>query len=183
MHRPSRQNALPMPYTLEHLNAMSQEEFTDTLGDIFEHTPNIARQAWYQRPFDDWQALHGAMVTIVLAMPRDQQRALIQAHPDLGTRATMAAASVQEQTQAGLQQLTPDEYERFQQLNQAYKTRFGFPFIVAVKHQTKATILQAFEQRLTHDLEQEHQTAIAEINKIAAARLANLALPSATPQS
>ncbi len=167
-----------MSYTIDQLNSMSQADFTQVLGDVFEHTPAIAHQAWQHRPFRDCAALHECMVTIVQAMNHDQQLALIQAHPDLGSRTAMAEASVQEQTSAGLQQLTPHEYDRFQHLNQAYRERFNFPFIVAVKHHTKESILQAFATRLTHTPEQEYQQAIAEINQIALARLTALIAPT-----
>ncbi|MFE4108147.1 2-oxo-4-hydroxy-4-carboxy-5-ureidoimidazoline decarboxylase [Almyronema epifaneia] len=163
-----------MVYAVTALNQMSQSEFVAVLGSVFEDTPAIAAQVWHQRPFTGIADLHQKMVTIVESLSAAEQLALIRAHPDLGSKAQMAAASVQEQAGVGLNRLSAAEFERFHQLNQAYKTKFGFPFIVAVKNQTKASILQAFEQRLDHSADQERQQAIAEITQIAAFRLATL---------
>jgi len=159
-------------YTLTDLNQLDLESFTQTLGAIFEDTPTIARQAWFQRPFRDRAALHRAMVAVVEAMSPAEQLALIRAHPDLGSRAKMAAASVQEQASVGLDQLTAAEYDRFQALNRAYRDKFDFPFIIAVRNHTKTSILQAFEQRLGHSADEERQRALTEIYQIADGRLA-----------
>ncbi len=165
--------------TLAQLNQLEQAEFVAQLGHIFEHTPAIAEQAWYQRPFADVDALHQVMVAIVAAMDTAAQLALIRAHPDLGSRAQMADASVREQAGAGLDQLTPEEFEHFQTLNHAYTTKFGFPFIIAVKRQLqladhlppKTIILNAFQQRLNNTVEQEMAQALTEIGYIAKFRL------------
>ncbi|WP_448561601.1 2-oxo-4-hydroxy-4-carboxy-5-ureidoimidazoline decarboxylase [Trichothermofontia sp.] len=158
-------------YTIAHLNQLDVDTFEQVLGDIFEATPAIARQAWSQRPFANGAELHRAMVAVVAAMEPTAQLALIQAHPDLGSRAQMAAASLQEQASVGLDQLTADEYDRLQTLNQAYRDKFGFPFIIAVRNHTKTSILQAFEQRLQHSAAVEHQHALTEIYQIARFRL------------
>ncbi|NEP18141.1 MAG: 2-oxo-4-hydroxy-4-carboxy-5-ureidoimidazoline decarboxylase [Leptolyngbya sp. SIO4C1] len=160
-----------MAHSLAELNQMSQTEFTAYLGDVFEHTPEIAQQAWQARPFNSLDQLHQAMLAVVNQLSSEAQLALIRAHPDLGSRAKMAEASVQEQSGAGLNQLTPDEYERIQALNAAYRQKFEFPLIIAVKQQTKAAIFEAFEQRLAHELETERQRALAEIGQIAKFRL------------
>ena len=158
-------------YSMSALNAMDQVAFVKALGFVFEDTPMVASQTYQQRPFLDLSDLHQKMVTSVAALPHAEQLALIRAHPDLGSKATMADASVQEQAGAGLNQLTPSEYEQFQGLNQAYKDKFGFPFIVAVKDHTKATILDAFHQRLQHDRETEMKHALTQICRIAWFRL------------
>ncbi len=160
-----------MTYAIAQLNHMSQDEFVAALGAVFEDTPAIAAQAWHRRPFADVTALHQSMVAVVQAMPSAAQIALICAHPDLGSKAQMAEASVQEQAGVGLDRLSPEEYERFHSLNQRYRTTFGFPFIIAVKNHTKTSILAAFEQRLTHDRATEQQQALLEITHIARFRL------------
>jgi 2-oxo-4-hydroxy-4-carboxy-5-ureidoimidazoline decarboxylase len=158
-------------YAIAQLNQMNQAEFVAALGEIYEHTPAIAAQAWNQQPFTDVTELHQTMMAVVQSMSLAEQDALIQAHPDLGSKAKMAIASVQEQAGAGLNQLSPAEFERFQTLNQAYKTKFGFPFIVAVKNHTKASILEAFEQRLKNSLAAEREQALNQIFQIAQFRL------------
>lgn len=163
---------LPMErYSLEDINAMEQPEFTSVLGDVFEHTPAIAHQSWQQRPFASVESLHQAMVAVMTALPVADQLQLIQAHPDLGSRVKMTPSSVKEQASAGLNQLSEEDYSEFQRLNQQYRERFQFPFIVAVKGLTKQHILQSFRQRLTHDVKTERQTALGEIAKIAWIRL------------
>lgn len=163
-----------MPYPIAELNQMSQEAFVEVLGTVFENTPKIASQTWYQRPFTNITDLHQKMVEVVNAMSSDEQLALIRAHPDLGSKAKMAPVSVQEQAGVGLDRLTAEDYERFQSLNQAYKDKFGFPFIIAVKNHTKTSILEAFERRLLNSVEAEMQQAIAEISQIAYFRLLDL---------
>ena len=160
-----------MAYSLDEVNQMSQAEFEATFGAVFEHTPAIAAAAWASRPFATVAQLHQVMVTVVGQLTPKAQLDLIRAHPDLGSKAQMADASVQEQTGAGLNQLSADEYQRFTQLNAAYKARFGFPFIVAVKGHSKDSILAAFEQRLQHSMDEERSQALSEICKIAAFRL------------
>ncbi len=163
-----------MSKAIAQLNQMSQEEFVSVLGTLFEHTPEIAQQAWNYRPFKDAIALYQKMIDVVEMMSKDEQIALIRAHPDLGSQAKMAEASVQEQVGLGLNKLDSQEYERFQLLNQAYKDKFGFPFIIAVKNQTKVSVLEAFERRLPNNIETEIASAIAEIEQIAWFRLLNL---------
>jgi 2-oxo-4-hydroxy-4-carboxy-5-ureidoimidazoline decarboxylase len=165
-----------MSFSIQQLNQMSQEAFVAALGTVFEDTPEIARQAWSDRPFQDVADLHQKMVQVVNTMSSDEQLALIKAHPDLGSRAKMAEASVQEQAGVGLDRLSPDEYQRFQSLNQAYQTKFGFPFIIAVKNHTKTSILNAFEQRLQNSTEAEKHQALSEIAQIARFRLEGLVL-------
>ena len=153
---------------------MSQVAFTEAIGAVYEHTPSIASHVWEQRPFQDVEHLHREMVAMVERMNSDEALALIQAHPDLGSKTKMADASVQEQSGVGLDRLTAEEFDRFQNLNQAYKNKFGFPFIVAVKNHTKASILEAFDRRLRNTIDAEKAQALAEINQIAHFRLVNL---------
>lgn len=166
-----------MMYSISALNAMDQAAFVKALGFVFEGTPAIADQTYGQRPFRDRSDLHQKMVAHVNAMTEIEQLALIRAHPDLGSKAQMADASVQEQAGAGLNQLTPAEYEQFQSLNRAYKTRFEFPFIVAVKDHSKTTILEAFQQRLQHDRTPAMKQALAQICRIAWFRLIDVVEP------
>ena len=163
-----------MVYSIAQLNQMNQADFVAALGAVFEETPAIAQETWTQRPFTDLTDLQQAMLDVVNVMTEAEQLTLIRAHPDLGSKAKMAEASVQEQTGVGLDRLTPEEYDRFRTLNQAYKAKFGFPFIVAVKKHTKTSILDAFDRRLQNTLAAEVQQAIAEIIQIAHFRLAAL---------
>jgi OHCU decarboxylase len=159
---------------------MSPALFVEVFGDIFEHTPQIAARAHaagLRGEHDTAAGLHGAMVAHMRAMSVDEKRALILAHPDLAGRLALAkqltADSLKEQGSAGLDRLTADELKRFTELNDAYKGRFGFPFIMAVKGATKEEILAAFERRIAHDADAEFAEALAQIERIAALRLAD----------
>jgi 2-oxo-4-hydroxy-4-carboxy-5-ureidoimidazoline decarboxylase len=158
-------------YSLSQVNQMTQAEFIAVLGAIFEASPWVAEQTELKRPFETIEILYQTMVAIVKNSNSQQQLALIRAHPDLGSKAKMAESSVKEQAGVGLDRLTSAEYQHFHQLNQTYKNKFGFPFIIAVKNHTKTSILAAFEQRLNHSIEQEKITALEEIYKIAQFRL------------
>ncbi len=158
-------------YALSALNQMNQAEFITALGAIFEDSPWVAEKAWLKQPFANTQTLYHTIVDIVKNSSSEQKLTLIRAHPDLGSKAKMAEASVKEQAGVGLDCLTSSEYEQFNRLNENYKAKFGFPFIIAVKNHTKASILTSFEQRLNHSLETEKTTALEEIYKIAQFRL------------
>lgn len=160
-----------MPYPLSTLNAMSQADFIQALGPTFENTPAIAASVWQQRPFASIDELHRHMVAIVRAMSPQEKLALLQAHPDLGGRIAMAEASVAEQSSAGLDQLSPEAYDRFQALNQQYRQTFGFPFILAVAGHTKASILKNFAERVDNPPHIEMVRALSEIERIAHLRL------------
>lgn len=167
-----------MAYSIREINQMSQTEFVAAFGAVYEETPAIAHKIWSKRPFTSVTALQQQMATHVNRLPKSQQLTLIRAHPDLGSRAKMAPASIQEQSGVGLNRLSVREYKRFQALNRAYTEKFGFPFIAAVKNHTKDSILEAFEQRLSHSQTEEILKALAEINQIAAFRLKELVEPS-----
>ncbi|MBV6304305.1 2-oxo-4-hydroxy-4-carboxy-5-ureidoimidazoline decarboxylase [Candidimonas humi] len=161
--------------TLEDLSNMPQAEFTACLGDIFEHSPWIAAQAWQARPFADAAALHAAMLAAVQAAGPERQLALIAAHPELAgkeaARGTLTHDSTQEQRGAGLDQCSAEELQRLRGLNAAYRERHGFPFVIAVKGLDRYQIMAAMEQRLGHDRDTELQACLREIGKIARLRL------------
>lgn len=163
-----------MAYSLDEINHMTRTEFVAVFGSVFEDTPSIAVQSWQQQPFLDVNHLHQTMVQMVEQMSETAKLDLIRAHPDLGSRAKMAPASVQEQASIGLDNLNMAEYSQFKTLNKCYQTKFGFPLIMAVKDQTKEIILAAFTTRLQNTPAVEQQQALIEINKIARYRLDDL---------
>jgi OHCU decarboxylase len=158
-------------------STMSRAMFVEMFGDIFEHSPWIAARAYeggLTPAQDTAEGLHAAMVHVLSEASREQKLALIQAHPDLAGRLKLADLtddSRGEQRSAGLDSLTEEERDRFLTLNDAYRRRFGFPFIMAVKGRTKDEILAAFEERLEHETDQEFDTAIVQIELIALLRL------------
>ena len=160
---------------LQRLNGLDREAFTAALGAIYEHSPWVAQGAWSARPFESVDALHAAMQAVVVAAPRETQLALIRAHPELRGRiadpAELTEASRREQAGAGLNRCTVEEHARLQQQSRAYRERFGFPFIVAVRGLDAAQILGRMEARLSNAPDQEFQTCVDEIGRIARFRL------------
>lgn len=163
------------PIPIDAVNLMSREEFVAAFGDVAEHSPWVAEQAATQRPFADRRAMVEAFLDAVLDADAPTQLALIQAHPDLAGKAAIAGDilpdSKREQAGAGLDKLTADEHARFTELNDAYKRRFGFPFIIAVKGADKHRILAAFAERIGNDPEAELATAVRQVCNIIGFRL------------
>jgi 2-oxo-4-hydroxy-4-carboxy-5-ureidoimidazoline decarboxylase len=158
------------------LDRLSRAEFVETLGSIFEHSPWVAEGVVDARPFGTLEALHTAMVAVVMAAGPERQLALLQAHPELAGKLARAGgltqASAGEQASAGLDRLDEAEIARFDRANEIYRDRFGFPFIIAVKAQRdRHAILDAIETRAGHDRATELATALAEVAKIARFRL------------
>ncbi len=161
--------------SLDHLNGLSAEAFAAALGEIFEHAPWVATAAAAHRPFATVAALHEAMMQAVRLAPREQQLAFLRGHPELGGKVAragaMTAESVAEQGSLGLDRLSDAEFERFEALNRAYAARFGFPFIICVRRQTRDAILNEFERRSALPPEGEFAAALQEIGHITRLRL------------
>jgi 2-oxo-4-hydroxy-4-carboxy-5-ureidoimidazoline decarboxylase len=163
------------PLSLARLNSMNQTGFTTALGFAFELSPWVVERAWRERPFASVETLHRAMTAVLDAASTEDKLALIRAHPELAGKAaiakTLTAESTAEQASAGLDTLTQEEFARFHELNAAYGARFGFPFIIAVRLNDKASILAAMQARLAHDEAAEIAEAIAQIGLISKLRL------------
>jgi 2-oxo-4-hydroxy-4-carboxy-5-ureidoimidazoline decarboxylase len=164
--------------TLADLNACSKGDFIAALSNIFEYSPWIAEQAAAARPFAGVKALFAAMKAAVDRAVPELRLALINAHPDLANKtrraAGLTAESHDEQTSIGLDHLSDAEYEAFERVNNAYRAKFGFPYIICVRRHTKDSVLRDFERRLPNDAKTETQTSIEEICRIAALRLDQL---------
>jgi OHCU decarboxylase len=160
--------------TLAELNLLDQSSFTGAIGWVFEHSPWVAERAWAARPFASLDALHMVMTQQVERASFTERLALLQAHPDLGARAGLSQASTAEQTGAGLDSLTPPEFEQLHRLNAAYRTRFGFPFLLAVKGSTKHDVLRALQARMESSPENEVREALRQVYRIAKFRLEGL---------
>lgn len=156
---------------------ISKAEFVRELGDIYEHSPWVAEAAWPAGPFSTMEQLHDAMQQSVRRAPVEQQLALIQAHPLLGTDklSTLTPSSQTEQSSAKLDQLSAQERAEFERLNTAYQQRFKFPFIIAVSGRSRGEILDAMRERLGNSREQEFEKCLQEIGQIAKLRLQKLA--------
>ena len=160
--------------TLSGLNALGRDAFVEAIGWVFEDSPWIAERVWPGRPFASLEALHQTMAAVMYAATADRQLALLRAHPDLGARLKMSAASAGEQTGAGLDRLSPDTYRQLTELNATYRDKFGFPFLFAVKGSTPAQILEALQSRLSRDRATEFEEALRQVARIAWLRLESM---------
>jgi 2-oxo-4-hydroxy-4-carboxy-5-ureidoimidazoline decarboxylase len=163
--------------SLAALNGMSREEFTRHFGGVLERSPHFVERAAEKRPFDSMGQLVAALAAEIARASESEQLALLRAHPDLADRlARLTAASTQEQTSAGLNNMSVEELREFHRLNVAYRKRFGFPFIICARLNSKDSILSAFRQRLENSREVEFPKALAEVAKIARLRLEDLVI-------
>jgi 2-oxo-4-hydroxy-4-carboxy-5-ureidoimidazoline decarboxylase len=166
--------------TISDLNAGSKDDFVAALANIFEYSPWIAEHAAPARPFAGVHQLFNAMKAALDRAPPELRLALIKAHPDLADKTQRAsgltAESSAEQNSAGLDRLSDLEYVSFERVNNAYRAKFGFPYIVCVRRHTRDSILRDFERRLPNDAKTEMQTSIEEICRIAALRIDQLVL-------
>ena len=177
--------------TIDEVNDLDQREFVGRFANLYESSPWVAERAWRERPFGGLSDLHEAFVGAMYEAPEERRMALIRAHPDLAGKAAVAGEltpeSSSEQASAGLDSLTPEEYEAFTRMNADYTERFGFPMIVCVREHTKMpstadetptitkeTILQNARDRLKNSREEEIEVALGEIAKIARYRLEDL---------
>lgn len=155
---------------------MDAAAFRARYGGVYERSPWVAEQAYPRAKNEaDPARLAKIMSSIVDAADEQTKLALIRAHPDLAGRAAVAgeltAESSAEQADAGIDRCTEEEYARFQVLNEQYRQKFGFPFVMAVRGRHRTDILAAFERRLRNEREVEMATALREIHKIARLRL------------
>jgi 2-oxo-4-hydroxy-4-carboxy-5-ureidoimidazoline decarboxylase len=175
---PADEQGLMGKITVPEANRLDREEFVRKFGSVYERSPWVAERAWREHPFEASEDLSRALWRAVDEASRGRQLDLIRAHPDLAGKAAVAGEltpqSEREQSSAGLDRLSPEEYERFTDVNAAYREKFGFPMVVYVREHTKDSILTQAEARLANTRERELETALEEIQKIAASRLQEL---------
>ena len=164
--------------TVAELSALPRAEFIAALDGIFEHSPWVAEAAWDDRPFATVDALHDAMCQAVIDAGEKLQLDLICAHPELAGKAAvrgeLTAESTREQAGAGLDQCSAEEFARLTGLNDAYKAKFGFPYILAVRGHTRSSIIENFATRLENSRADEIEECLRQIFRIAGFRLQDL---------
>ena len=163
---------------------MAREEFVQAWGGVFEHSPWIAERAFDLElgpAHDTAGGLHNALARVFRSASEDERLGVLKAHPDLAGKLAQArrltAQSTSEQAKAGLDELTDQERTAFGELNDAYTAKFGFPFIIAVRDNSKSAIMAAFKRRLANDRDTEFKEACAQVERIAELRLRDM-LPS-----
>lgn len=175
------------PISVREANALDHDGFVARFGPLFEGSPWIAERAWQERPFDGPKDLFEAFRAAMYEAPPERKLDLIRAHPDLAGKAAVEGSltpeSAREQASAGLDRLSPQEYELFSRLNSSYREKFGFPLVVCVREHTKESILAEAEARLEHSRSEEVEISLGEISKIAHLRLQDLVVQETrTPQ-
>jgi 2-oxo-4-hydroxy-4-carboxy-5-ureidoimidazoline decarboxylase len=171
---------------LADLNRMGPAAFAAAVGDVFELAPWVATAAHARAPFATVSDLHVAMMAAVRAAPPQQQLGFVRNHPDLAGKAARAGdvtdESRSEQASAGLDTLSDEEFARFHRLNDAYKAKFGFPFMICVRRHTRDSILEQFERRVLHDEATEFAQALQEVFYITRLRIAAKVAGEGMPQ-
>jgi 2-oxo-4-hydroxy-4-carboxy-5-ureidoimidazoline decarboxylase len=159
---------------LGQVNALERHDFTRVFAPLFEHSPWVAARTADRRPFQDRAEFLAALCDTVMKANDHEKLCLIRAHPDLVGNAVLTPESGREQVSAGLGALSPAERKQFEEYNTLYRERFGFPFVICARLNKKEAILEAFPRRLANSREQEIETALSEIFKIADLRLKDL---------
>jgi OHCU decarboxylase len=161
---------------LEEANALAERDFVARFGGVFEHSPWVAQRAWKRKPFHSVDALHQAMMQVVAQAKRDEQLALVRAHPELAgaeaNESTLTVDSSSEQGRLGFTVLSRDEWLQMAELNRRYREKFGFPCIVALRlHATRSSVVAEMQRRAGNDSETELKNALEQIGHITLGRL------------
>ena len=156
------------------INNLSQIKFNEIFANIFEKTKWIAEKLYNQKPFNSFEDLCSKILEIFKTTSKENQLKIIKAHPDLADKTKISLLNIDsrtEQNRAGLNQCSEKEFREFKNLNNEYKKKFGFPFILAVEGKNKAEILNKFKKRILNSAEDEFKEAISQICRIANLRL------------
>lgn len=157
------------------INRLDSTGFLSAFGGVYEHSPWVAERCLEKRPFGSRDDLVRTMSRIVDEAAEEDKTALILAHPDLAGKLARAGAltaeSTREQAGLGLDRLSDEEFEVFSRFNDAYREKFGFPFIICARLTTKAGVIDAFRQRLENNVESEKLEALRQIHQIARLRI------------
>ena len=160
--------------TVDKVNNLSKFDFISIFGNVFEKTEWIAEKAYNSKPYNNFEELFSKMMEIFENSKQQEHLKILNAHPDLVVEKKLTEDSKNEQKNASLNQCTDEEFVEFRKLNNEYKKKFGFPFIIAVKEKNKEEILNNFRQRLTNNINLEFEEAKKQVKKIANFRLSEI---------
>ena len=160
--------------SIDKFNKLSKAEFISIFGNIFEKTEWIAERCYESKPFNNLDELVLKMMKIFENIEKKKHLEILNSHPDLAVEKKLTEDSKNEQKNASLNQCTDEEFVEFKKLNEEYKKKFGFPFIVAVKGKNKEEILNSFRQRITNNINSEFEEAKKQVKKIASFRLSEI---------
>ncbi|MFA9557793.1 2-oxo-4-hydroxy-4-carboxy-5-ureidoimidazoline decarboxylase [Evansella sp. AB-rgal1] len=163
-----------MVFSMIEINKMTKAEFITIVGAVFEHSPWVAEKAWDSHPFSSFEKMYEVLVKEMNNGDHALKLSLLRAHPDLGSKLEMSETSKLEQKNAGLSELSEQEFREFSSLNKSYVEKFGFPYIMAVKGKTKETIKTNLKERINNSYMEEFEAALDQVSKIARFRLEDL---------
>ena len=157
--------------SIDKFNKLSKTEFISIFGNIFEKTEWIAERCYESKPYNNLDELVSKMLKIFENIEKERHLEILNSHPDLAVEKRLTEDSKNEQKNASLNQCNDEEFIEFKKLNEEYKKKFGFPFIIAVKKKNKEEILNSFRQRITNNINLEFEEAKKQVKKIASFRL------------
>ena len=160
--------------SIDTFNKLNKSEFLSIFGNVFEKTEWIAGKCYDSKPFNNVQELVNKMMEVFENSIKEKHLEILNSHPDLAVKKKLTKESENEQANANLNQCTKEEFEEFNRLNEKYKKKFGFPFIIAVKGKNKNEILNIFRQRITNNINLEFEEAKKQVKKIATFRLSEI---------
>jgi OHCU decarboxylase len=160
--------------TVDKVNNLRKSDFISIFGNVFEKTQWIAEKAYDSKPYKNFEELFSKMMEIFENSKKERHLEILNAHPDLAVEKKLTEDSKNEQKNASLNQCTDEEFVEFRKLNNEYKKKFGFPFIIAVKGKNKEEILNNFRQRLINNINLEFKEAKKQVKKIASFRLSEI---------
>jgi len=160
--------------SIDKFNKLSKAEFISIFGNIFEKTKWVAEKCYESKPYNNLDELVSKMMKIFENIEKERLLEILNSHPDLAVGKKLTKDSKNEQKNASLNQCTDEEFVEFKKLNEEYKKKFGFPFIVAVKGKNKEGILNSFRQRITNNINLEFEEAKKQVKKIASFRLGEI---------
>jgi len=157
--------------SIDKFNKLSKAEFISIFGNIFEKTEWVAERCYESKPYNNFDELVSKMMKIFENIEKERHLEILNSHPDLAVEKKLTKDSKNEQKNASLNQCTDEEFVEFKKLNEEYKKKFAFPFIIAVKGKNKEEILNSFRQRITNNINLEFEEAKKQVKKIASFRL------------
>ena len=160
--------------SVDKVNKLSKSDFISIFGNVFEKTEWIAQKSYDSKPYKNFEELFSKMMEVFENSNKENHIKILNAHPDLAVEKKLTRDSKKEQKNASLNQCTEKEFLEFKKLNEEYKKKFGFPFIIAVKGKNKEEILNSFRQRITNNINLEFEEAKKQVKKIAGFRLSEI---------
>ena len=160
--------------SIDKFNKLSKTEFISIFGNIFEKTEWVAERCYESKPYNNLDELVSKMMKIFENIEKERHLEILNSHPYLAVEKKLTEDSKNEQKNSSLNQCTDEEFVEFKKLNDEYKKKFGFPFIIAVKEKNKEEFLNSFRQRITNNINLEFEEAKKQVKKIANFRLSEI---------